>query len=85
MRTQISRLWNTSTTVIPIVVGTLGVVAKSIDISILQKQSYERQHNVDVHDTQRTQITRQSVDKQNANQSHKLHNKHMTFKSHDPS
>lgn len=49
MKTEISRLWNTQTAVIPIVRGATGVVAKSIntylenldttiDITILQKQ-----------------------------------------------
>lgn len=50
LKTEVSRLWNTQTTVIPIVIGTTGTVANSIkryieqldskiDISILQKQA----------------------------------------------
>uniref|UniRef100_A0A2A4JIH0 Reverse transcriptase zinc-binding domain-containing protein n=1 Tax=Heliothis virescens TaxID=7102 RepID=A0A2A4JIH0_HELVI len=50
LKTEISRLWNTQTTVIPIVIGVTGIVAKSIkkyidqldasiDIHILQKQA----------------------------------------------
>ncbi|KAL4713170.1 hypothetical protein ACJJTC_018815 [Scirpophaga incertulas] len=50
LKTEVSRLWNTQVTVIPIVIGSTGVVAKSlkrytdkldanIDITILQKQA----------------------------------------------
>ncbi|CAH2093003.1 unnamed protein product [Euphydryas editha] len=50
LKTEISRLWNTQTSVIPIIIGATGIVAKSIkkyleqldskiDISILQKQA----------------------------------------------
>ncbi|XP_067133381.1 uncharacterized protein, partial [Centruroides vittatus] len=50
LKSKVSRLWNTQTTVIPIVIGATKIVAKtikkyidhletSIDISILQKQA----------------------------------------------
>ncbi|KAJ0179572.1 hypothetical protein K1T71_005284 [Dendrolimus kikuchii] len=50
LKTEVSRLWNTQATVVPIVVGATGIVAKSInkyiekldasiDITILQKQA----------------------------------------------